>query len=433
MIRPLALLPLLWLAACPSREREAPHTDPAEPSPNASIMPAPLASGAEPGRDASAPDAGRGGLPVGPLGRFLLPEAGPPAPTLMPSDKPLPRDTLTAKDSTGATLAGLFRWVDVPAPASVPELDKEGLKAAREKTSLKVTIDLASAGRMRLGFEGVAFPVAPGSALRARLDRWGNLLVWPNQQSYRILPPGSLRAVFAERRADLTPLVNAAIKSLGKATSLGIPTERVTLTTQTGTLTLEQGHLAAAGPSGALLCRVLVELVAADPSTSACSPELTPLRAELAWPDRGRIIFEVLSVTRRQDLPIGELYTPPADAELARDGMPPETTGVFLTREELAAFRSRDASSAEPSPAGAPGEGLLAVNYTDTLRYLLLDGVAVAWLKPHGQQYVIGPRPGTYVVSWRDFLGAQVEPPATMALPARVELGAVPDAGAVEH
>src|SRR4029079_12064301 len=102
---------------------------------------------------------------------------------------------------------------------------------------------------------------------------------------------------------------------------------------------------------------------------------------------------------------------------------PPQASGVLLTREELAELRSRAVQSEKAAGDGAPGEGLTAVNRTDVLSYVLLDGVAIGWVRPHGDQYVIGPKPGRYTVSWRDFFGMEVETPRAIELPARVVLG----------
>jgi hypothetical protein len=72
------------------------------------------------------------------------------------------------------------------------------------------------------------------------------------------------------------------------------------------------------------------------------------------------------------------------------------------------------------------------VNRTDSVRYLLLDGVPIAWVRPRSEQYVIGPIAGRYSVSFRDFLATSVEPAKTIALPAKVTVGADTDGGAPE-
>jgi hypothetical protein len=102
---------------------------------------------------------------------------------------------------------------------------------------------------------------------------------------------------------------------------------------------------------------------------------------------------------------------------------------VLFSREELAAFHTKPMTT-EPPAKDAPGEGLLAVNRSDSVRYVLLDGIAIAWIQPRSEQFLIGPLPGRYSISWRDFLGGAIEPAKVVALPARVAVGGEPDAGA---
>jgi hypothetical protein len=418
-------LPVLALTACPRSEATAGAPSATEPSPNASILPQPLASGADPGRR----DAGRGGLPADSAGRLILPEASTPPPELMREDVALPRDTLTPRDSNGVTLEARFVWADVPAPAAVPEARADVIQKARDKTALDVTIDLGQAGRMRFALTSIAFPLAKNTELRAATHRYGHVLVWPDSNAYRIVLPGAARALLAERRADVTPIAPARAKRVGTGSFLGLPTDKMELKGALGTVVLEQASEPLAGPSGALLCRLLVELVGADPSSTVCAPESTPLKAEYRWTGKGRLAFEVTSLTRRADLPIGQLFVPPAGAEFKAGELPPQPSGVLFSQSDLAAFRTRPAAGEEPSPQ-APGEGITAVNRSDLLRYVLLDGVPIAWVRPKSEQYVIGPLAGRYVVSWRDFLGTELEPPKTLALPAKVTLGNVAVAGA---
>lgn len=426
----LALLPALVSIGCHSHDSPAAQKDtPNEPSPNASILPAPLASGTEliPKAHARSRDAGRGGIPADSAGRLILPDAGPPPPGTFRGDTALPRDTLTPRDGVGATLQAEWDWSGLPAAPAVPELDKDGEKHAKDKTALTVAIDLAAVGRMRMVFTSVAFPLPENTEIRARRDHYGNIVVWPNGRAYRVLEPGALRAMFAERRADVVPLVAGKLKKLGKGKLLGLDTERVQVESPTGKLVLEQARVNSIGAGGELLCRLLVELVAVQPSTSACKAEMVPLSAEFTWPHGGRLGFSVSSITGRQDLPIGDIFVPPAGALFKPGELPPQSSGVFLTERDLAAFRSRP-EKVHPGKE-APGEGLTAVNHTDTLRYVLLDGIPIAWVRPRSQQYIIGPLAGRYSISWRDFLGTEILPAKTIALPAQVVVGSVPDAG----
>jgi hypothetical protein len=395
-----------------------------EPSPNASILPQPLAPGTESGWR----DAGRGGLPADAAGRLSLPEASVPPPEPLREDVPMPRDTLTSRDGVGVTLEAKFAWTDLPAAAAVPEAHPEAIQKARDKTALGVLIDLAQAGRMRFTIASVAFPLPKNSEIRSATQHYGHVLVWPDANAYRVLMPGTIRALLAERRADVTPLTRGKAKPVGTGGFLGLETERTEVTGALGRVMLEQSTQPIAGGSGALLCRLLLELIAVQPQSSVCSAEATPLKAEFRWLERGRLQFEVTSLTRRTDLPIGQLYVPPAGAEFKAGELPPQAAGLMLTQAELARFRARPTSNEQPSP-DAPGEGIAAVNRTDLLRYVLLDGVPIAWVKPRSEQYVIGPPPGRYSVAWRDFLGTELQPAITIGLPARVTVGAEPDAG----
>ncbi|MBK7578690.1 MAG: hypothetical protein IPI67_00670 [Myxococcales bacterium] len=425
MLRRLLMTCALPLcAACPSNGSGGGQENQNQPSPNASILPAPLASGAE--LKAAKTDAGRGGIPADSAGRLIVPEAGPPEPTAMREDEALPRDTLSAKDGTGVTLEARFKWLDVPGPNSVPELSNDALKKAREKTALNVTVDLAPAGRMRFVFASASFPVPSGAELRAQTERYGHVLVWPDGNLYRILGAGTLRALLSERRADALPLARAKPVSKGKGNYLGLETSKLQVSTPVGDISLELAPVLNVGRSGELLCRLLLDLVAIDPAAKICADGLTPLRAEMRWPQGGKLAFDVGAILRKPELPFGFLFVPPAGASFRPGELPPQAAGVLFSRDELAAFHTKP--MAGEVEKDAPGEGLLAVNRTDSVRYVLLDGVPVAWIQPKSEQFLIGPLPGRYSVSFRDFLGGAIEPARVVQLPARISVGAE-DAG----
>lgn len=434
MITRLAIPFALLLTGCPSSKGSDKPDGNDQPSPNASILPAPLASGAE---QVLGKDGGRGGIPADSAGRLIMPEAGVPDPTRPREDLALPKDPLTGREASGVTLAAEWKWPDLPGAAAGPEVSNDGIKKARQKTSLAVSVDLAQLGRMRFVFDSASFPVPKGAELRAATEYYGNVLVWPDGNAYRVLMPGTLRALFAERRVDALPVTNGKVETKGKGSYLGLETQKIELKTSVGTLALEQGNVPNIGHSGELLCRLLLDLVAADPSSSACSDALTPLKAEYRWAKSpnpnasgaGKLQFEVTAVQRRTELPYGLVFVPPAAATFKPGELPPQAAGVLLTKDELAQFRTK-AVSVTAAARDAPGEGLMAVNRTDSVRYLVLDGIPVLWLKPSSEQYVIGPLAGHYNVSWRDFLGTTVEPAKVVDLPARLAIGAEPDAGA---
>jgi hypothetical protein len=135
-------------------------------------------------------------------------------------------------------------------------------------------------------------------------------------------------------------------------------------------------------------------------------------------------VFEVSALSKRTDLTVGLVYVPPPGAMFKPGELPPQGSGVFLTRQQLMKFRTRDGARGPLlTDAKAPAEGLTAVNRSDALHYLLIDGVPVAWVRPHSEKYLIGPRPGRYMISWRDFLGLEPEVRKLLELPARVVFG----------
>lgn len=431
----LGLGAALALAACEAANGLRGGGEPdAAASPNASIYPAPLATeapdldAAVP--DATLPDAAVQGIPADSSGRLLVPDATAPPPVPFQPEADVAAESPGGKDLAGVSLEGAWRWRDVPQPPRAPEVSADGIKDAQKLTALAWTADLAESGRMRFAHASRALPLPARSEIRARVDRWGSLVMWPDSSAYRIAPPGALRTVLGERRVDVTPLSLGVAHAAGAGRRLGFGTRRVELTSSLGTLRLELAKVPEAGEGGALLCRLLVDIAGIDPRSSACVPGEVPLSATYTWQESGGIGFEVTSLVKRTDLAPNDLLVPPPGAKHERLGLPIALGGVFLTREELAAFRSAPLPrSAHPDPS-APGEGFLAVNGSDRLLYLLVDGVPVVAVPPLAERYVIGPPRGRYSIQWRTFLGDRILAPEVRELPARIVYGATPDAGA---
>lgn len=412
--------------AC-SEKKSSPKAG-AQASPNASILPAPLASAGELGPAPPPGSAPREGIPADSAGRLIVREPEPPPPESIAIARALPEDTITAKDGVGYTIEGAFHWVDVAGPPSVPEASAAAIKEAQQKTDLAVTVDLGNLGRMRFAFVAPSFPLPAHSELRARSSYYGHVLVWPNGNAYRTLAPGSLRAMLAERRADVAPLMRAKMTAAGLGNLLGHKTIRTDIETSVGTLSLEQASVPGSGSGGELFCRLLVEIVGAEPTTEACRAERIPLSAQYKWSANGKLSFSATSLIERKDIPFGYLNVPPSGAAFTPGELPPSASGVFLAREDLAKFRTRAVRTGPPGPR-APGEGILAENLTNTLAYVLVDGVPVAWVRPKEQQYVIGPPAGHYTIAFRDFFGTETPPATPMDLPAFVRYGREQDGG----
>lgn len=364
----------------------------------------------------------------------MVPDAGVTEPKDIVPLEPLPYDRIPTREAPGVTLTAEWTWSALPAPHTGPEVSLPGIEAARKATRHLWQIDITEAGRMRVVFDSPAFTIARYAELRARQDRYGHMLLWPDGSTYRLVSPGALRALLDERRVDITPLMNERRTPTGKrGTRFSFPTEAVQLATDSGTVVLEQAHAINVGAGGQLLCRTLVELIGAEPSSSVCQPARVPVHAEYTWPGGNKLVFHVASLAIRNEFPLGIFAMPPTAAAFSAAGLPPDASGVFVTREQLAAFRTR---AVEPSPddkgdkadSAAPPEGAMVINHSDVLRYLLIDGVPVAWVRPHGEQYLLGTTKGRYSVQWRTFLGTEIGKPTTVRFPAKLVFGDSPDA-----
>ncbi len=435
-------------SSCDGPRVEAPSERPLT-SPNASILPAPLTSSASTdvskaafaaasspaAATASAARAGAAGPASSTNGargswaagsaEAAARSAPEPPPLARPTRiaEPLPADTLGPKDVAGVSFGGEWRWLDAPAAPKAPEVNAEGLAAARRLTALRWSVSLTEGGRMRVAFDGRAFPLPLGTELRARADRYGHALVFPAGREYRVVPAGALRALFGDLRLDVTPLVAGEARPRGAgAPHHGAAVRRVDLVSRLGTLHLDTVRSPEAGLGALLLCRMLVELAAVDPTTQVCARDELPVRAHYVWPGGGSAIFEAGEIARQKETPTHEVLCPPANASFAATATPPAAPGVILTRDEAAAFRSRPIETVAPA-ASAPAEGLVVRNGTDGVRALVLDGIPVAWVQPGAEHSIVGLPRGRYVVQGRSFLGDSVEAPRTVELPARVTIG----------
>jgi hypothetical protein len=418
--RAVVLVAGVGLASLSCETRTVPtDAGPSEPSPNASILPAPLATGIETARapsDAGPSDAGLGDA-----------EAAPP-PVAAREDEPLAADTELREASgvalSGVTLRGRFRWPDVTPPPRVPETSADALDRARAAATFEVDVTSAAAGRLRVAIVSPRFVLPAGSELRARSGSYGHALVWPDGRRYVVVQPGALRTLLNERRADVVPLTRAAGTPRGNSQALGMASERITLTTPLGRLELEQAHAAGAGAGAALWCRFLIELAGVHPDSTACRPDLLPVRAEYFWSEGGRLLFEAIVIDRAPTLELAALKVPPEHAGHRIGEVPTPASALLAERAQLRSIRARP-GIVRPSK-DAPKEGLLLVNADDLLRYALIDGWPVARLEARGTGLLLDLIPGTYSLSVRSFLGDEVSAPVAVTVPGRVTTGEGP-------
>ena len=408
----LAVLALALSVGCKTAATSADPPD-ALASPQASAVPAPLANVPTSLASAAAVIVGA--------------DAGPP-PQAVRGDQPLPPDTLS-RDLAGYTLQAVLLPGELPAPAKVGELSLAGLEAARKKTEARLTIDIAPT-RARIIFASGGFVLPEDSELRARSDRYGHVLILPNAAGYRIAAPGALRALVGERRLDVAPLSAAEVVPRGEGQSsptrrLGYRVRKVEVSTRAAHASFEMARVADAGEGGILICRALLDLMNAPPSTALCGADEVPVHAELRWTTRGSITFDAISIVRRLDLSPHQLSVPPSGPFLM-GALPARAAELLLSPAELAAMRAGPSAVTEPGarPGNDTHGSLTFVNSTDELRFAWVDGVPVAWAAPAGRIETSALFRGRYAIEWRTFLGDAIEPAHLTALPAVSEAGA---------
>jgi hypothetical protein len=396
-VRGSAWVAACLLAACEPEPKEAPSVN--VPSPNASILPAPLAAG-----DAQVRTPADAGLDA----------AVEPSP--YPYDEPLAADGPLQHDLPGVSLNARFAWDNT---GGAGESSADAIQAAKRETSFDVVLDLTSVGRMRVVLDSDAFVLPKGTELRARQDRWGHVLVWPDGASYRALAPGTLRALLADGRVDVMPVTAVTVSAGAAGNLLGKRTEQSRVTTPYGNLNMDRAVLPELGTSGQLVCRLLIELAGGDPASSACGEASVPLRASFTWPTGGKLDFEVRSIEAHPNFDERPFLVPPAQATLRASGIPPRGALRLLVDEErLRKFRPRGTLS---------GELEVTSDLTEAV-YVLIDSAPVGWLGPQQRLAIPGLKTGSYRVSWRDFFGTNVSEKPNVTVPGRLALGTRPEA-----
>lgn len=409
----IAVAAALAIGSCKGGAKEGAPDAAATPSPQASAMPAPLAN---------TPTAAASEIVT------VSPEGGPP-PIPMRGDVALAADSLTVA-TTAYTLSAVMKQGDLSGPVRAPEVNNAGLDAARKKTELRLSVELG-ASRMRVVLLGNGWVLPPNTELRARSDRYGHVVVWPGGATYRPLAPGTLRALIGERRFDVAPVTPAELvlkDDVGKR--IGIRTRRVEVATRAAKATFEIGRVAELGDGGILLCRLLLDLMNAPPSSALCAEGELPMRAELRWTARGSMTFEVTGLLKREKSDLStttSLLVPPSGATFAALPLPVAGVQAALSPQELGAFRTGPIEM--PTIPRGNGDGLVVSNPTDQLRVLHVDGIPVAWAAPGAKDVLSGLQRGRYIVQSRTFLGESFEPPVTQVVPGVVQLGVPSDAG----
>jgi len=329
---------------------------------------------------------------------------------------------------SGYELQVVLHMGEGPPAAKGPEVNGNAIDLDRRKTEAHLLVD-TSQSRARFVLSG-GFVLPAGTELRARSDRYGHVLLWPGDDTYRVAEPGAMRALFGERRLDVAPISPVETRVLGEGQRrLNLRTRLVELSTRAAKATFEIAAFQNAGDGGALVCRLLLDLMGGPAAASPCGSDEIPLHAELRWTTEGSLVFDVTGISPRKDLAAQDLAAPPATASFVR-GAPPVPPGeAMLTKADLTAMRNGpiDVPIAHGADAQAPppDSGLLLTNATDALKVAWLDGVPVAWVAPGGSVVLPSLQRGRYVLQWRSFLGDAWEAPQTVVVPGRSDLGSV--------
>ena len=343
-------------------------------------------------------------------------------PVALREDSRLALDAPNPRDVAGVTLEAEWKANDWPQFQNTSEVERERFTELRNKVRWTMRIDLVGSGRMRISLSSRGYFYEKGTELRSRVDLLGQVLVWPDETQYRILAAGSLRSLFEEGRADVGPPLVTNVKPAGTGRWLDLETERISLMNAFGHLTFDQAIIPAAGVSGRLLCRWLVEFISADPSNKVCQNDFVPVHGQFDFSGGGKLEFVVTQLSKKQEFGALSISVPPSGAvpnsrDLPR--APPSSSAL------LAEHRNRALTKGESAPV-AKLSGLVAANHTLGLRVLLIDGITTAWLMPAEERSMPELLPGSYSIAWRDFFGLFVETPKTVILPARVSVGVQP-------
>jgi hypothetical protein len=394
-------------------------------SPQANAEPAPLANlSTAAGTTTTSLPLGDAGLPPEPLrgDRALSPDA--PRDTVREPGSKEPRTDW--REVGGYTMQAVMHSGEGPPAPRGPEVNTNAIDGARRKLEARMTIE-ASQTRARFVLWG-GFVLPQGTELRARVDRYGHLVFLPGEGTYRVAEQGALRALFGERRLDVAPLSAAEVRSPSDGPRrLSFRTRRVDVTTRAARATLELATVRDSGDGGALICRMLLDLVGAPPSTVACANDEIPLHADLRWTTQGALTFDVTSIASTTHLPAQDLAAPPATATFAVEPLTGSPGEILLPKGELAAFRNAavevPAVSARHAPAPPPEAGLFLVNAGDELRVAWLDGAPVAWVGPGASLPVTALLRGRYTLQWRTFLGDAWDAPEQVIVPGQSTTG----------
>ena len=411
----LLIASLIVLCAC---KPDGPQKPDASESPQAAAEPAVLVAGTL----NQGGFAGGGGLR--PKAAMRVDQAPPREPSWTES-REAPR-TIRGSDA-GAVRQGLsfiahLRVEDTAPPSR--EANATAIETSRKRLDLRLD-GFAESAHLRITLGSPGFLYRWGTELRARADLLGAIVVTPVEEDatspFRVVPHGALRAVLGERRFDVAPLSNAVVKETSEGSKrFSQRTRRVDVAARAGRATIDLLHIHDLGEGGALLCFMLLDLLAALPNEIVCKVDEIPAYAEIRWTSRGGLLFEIDTIERRAEQSI---EVPPSRSRFEPGAPTPIASSLLLTRVELAALHTVaiDVPPQSSDAAALPAEGLHVINNSDELRVLFIEGVPVAWLQAGAHLVIPALLRGRYVVEWRTFLGEGRSEPKSIVVPGVLE------------
>jgi hypothetical protein len=417
------------LAQCKQTQSASEVADAAAASPQMTLVPAPITS------QTTAPTAliarNDGGTP-----RTATP---------LRSDLPAPSDT-TGPEAAFELMAS-FRPIEV----ATPHNHEDGL---RKKLEQRARVVLTPT-RLSLSLEGAVVPEV-GSQLRARVDLLGFLVLPKAESHYQVLAPNALRSWLDDGRFDAaSPVASEAREGGNLGRKLGYKTRTIELITARGRATIELALVQDSGHGGALLCRVVGELIG-TPSLSECGMDEVPVRAEVHWAHKSDskvrgaslapggnsapgssqatnnsgasataatataattaaasystsgFLIDVQKLERRTDLV--DLASPPPMLVLHRPSA--FRHHFFLGAGELADVR----------PGTRESGTLLIENQTAETRMIWLDGLPLLAMEPNSTTALDHLPKGKYPSSTSTFLGDEMMTHGSVEVPGRLTL-----------
>ncbi len=403
-----------------------------EPSPNASILPEPL------GQKKSKEEQSEKEAPEEPVSPVVVPR---PVPTALSQNEALVEDELI-RGGVGAGYVAQARFVW---PAMQSTLQYSGKKTDTwPLLEMELLRELPEQpARLRVVLSSPVFPLPMGTEIRMRADRIGALIVWPDRRSYRSAAPGTMSALFSDKRVDRLPFVEKSGAPPEELLQGGRKTFRHRLETTLGTMEMDLVEVSDLPYAPQLLCHLLLDMVRVAPDPEICKVGRIPTRLRASWKEGGSFLFEVLSYKKKPRIALDDLRMPPSLPIHKAGELPPhdEFSLPESLRRQVFPIKWGDflprptpppptLPSQQQTPEGAlPVVGSLAPdeveveNLSSYSVLLQLDRLPYLWLGP-GDKRHLRVRGAPVFYAARDFWGHLHEEPGLISAPAQVRFGA---------